>query len=46
MDRSSRQIINKETEVLNNTIEQLDLLDILHSKNRIHVLFKCTQNIP
>ena len=42
MDRSSRQTINKETEVLNNTIKQLDLIDILHSKNRTHVLFKCT----
>ena len=48
MDRSSRQIINTSTEILNDTIEQLDLIDILrtlHSKNRIHVLFKGTQNI-
>ena len=27
MDRSSRQKINKATEILNNTIEQLDLID-------------------
>ena len=37
MDRSSRQKINKESEILNNTIEQLDLIDIfrtLHLKNQ------------
>lgn len=28
MDRTSRQKINKETENLNNTITQLDLIDI------------------
>ena len=28
MDRSSRQKINKETPALNNTIEQIDLMDI------------------
>ena len=28
MDRSSRQKINKATEILNDTIEQLDLSDI------------------
>ena len=53
MDRSSRQRINKATEVLNDTIEELDLIDIfrtLHQKKQkskkqnIH-LFKCTQNI-
>ena len=35
MDRSSRQRINKATEILNDTIKQLDLIDIfrtLHSK--------------
>ena len=46
MDRSSRQKINQATEILNNTIEQLDLIDIfrtLHPKlSRIHILFKCT----
>ena len=45
MDRSSRQKINKATEVLKDTIEQLDLIDIfrtLHPKkrNRIYILFK------
>ena len=36
MDRSSRQRVNKATEVLNDTIEQLDLIDtfrIFHQKN-------------
>ena len=46
MDRSSRQKINQATKILNNTIEQLDLIDIfrtLHPKiSRIHILFKCT----
>ena len=28
MDRSSKQKINKETQTLNNTIDQLDLIDI------------------
>ena len=27
-DRSSNQIINKETQVLNDTLDQLDLIDI------------------
>ena len=48
MDRSSRQRISKATEILNDTIEQLDLVDIfrtLHPKKpRIHIL-KCTRNI-
>ena len=28
MDRSSKQKINKETQVLNDTIDQIDLVDI------------------
>ena len=28
MDRSSKQNINKETQVLNDTLEELDLIDI------------------
>ena len=28
MDRSSRQKINKETQALNNTLDQIDLIDI------------------
>ena len=37
MDRSSRQKISKATEILNDTIEQLDLIDIfriLHPKHQ------------
>ena len=29
MDRSTKQKISKETQILNNTIDQLDLIDIL-----------------
>ena len=38
MDKSSRQRLNKATEVLSDTIEQLDLIDIfttLHPKKQI-----------
>ena len=49
MDRSSRQKINKATEILKETIEKLDLIDIfrtLHPKKiRIYILLKCTWNI-
>ena len=49
MDRSSRQRVNKETEILNDIVEQLDFIDIfrtLHSKKtRTQILFKCTRNI-
>ena len=49
MDRSLRQKINKATEVLNDTIDQLDLIDVyrtLHpKKNKINILLKCTWNI-
>ena len=45
MDRSSRQKINKATEILKEMIEKLDLIDIfrtLHPKKiRIHILLKC-----
>ena len=53
MYRSYRQKINRSTEILNDTIEQLDLLDIfrtLHPKNvplllqKIHS-FQCTWDI-
>ena len=27
MDRSSKQIINKETQVLNDTLDEMDLID-------------------
>ena len=42
MDRSSRKKISKITEILNDTIEQLDLIDIfrtLHPKRTEHTLF-------
>ena len=45
MDRSSRQKTNKATEILNDTIEQLDLVGIFRyyiQKLRIHTLFKHT----
>ena len=44
MDRSSKMKINKETEALNDTIDQIDLIDIyrtFHPKNsRLHFLLK------
>ena len=42
MDRSSRQKINKATEILNDTIEKLDLIDIfrtLHPKKSEYTFF-------
>ena len=50
MDRSSRERINKAKEILNDTTEQLDLIDIFRTlyprkKKRIYVLFKDTWNI-
>ena len=49
VDRSSRQKINKEMEALNETLDQLDLIDIcrtLQKKNRrTDIIFKCTWNI-
>ena len=49
MDRSLRQKINKAAEILNDTIEQLDIIDIFWTfdpnKKRIHILFKCTWNV-
>ena len=34
MDRSSRQKINKASEILNDTIEQLDLIDIFRTSRQ------------
>jgi len=31
MDRSSKQKINKETQVLNDTLDQMDLIDIFRT---------------
>ena len=43
MDRSSKQKINKETQVLNDTLDEMDLIP---SKcRRIHLLYKYTWNI-
>ena len=49
MDRSFRQKTNKATEILKETIEKLDFIDIcrtLHPKKiSIHILLKCSWNI-
>ena len=48
MDRSSKQKINKETHVLNDTFDEMDLIDIfstIPSKDRRIHLLKCTWNI-
>ena len=42
MDRSSRQKISKETEALNDTIDQIDLIDIyrtFHPKTADYIFF-------
>ena len=47
MDRSSKQKINKETQVLN-TLDEMDLIDIFrtfHKCRRIYLILKCTWNI-
>ena len=44
MDRSSKQNINKETEALNDTIDQIDLVDIyrtFHPKTADYIFFSC-----
>ena len=49
MDRSTKQKINKGTQTLNDTIEQLDLIDIyrtFHPQNKeFHLFLKCTWNL-
>ena len=48
MDRSSRQKINKATEILKDTIEQLDLIDIfrtLHPKKSEYAFFSSARGI-
>ena len=45
MDRSTKQKINKETQILNNTIDQLDLIDIyrtFHPKTMNFTFFSST----
>ena len=48
MGRSTKQKIDKETETLNDTINQLDLIDIYKTfhpqNNEFHLLLKCTRN--
>ena len=44
MDRSSRQKISKETQALNDTSDQMDLIDIyraFHPKGGEYTLFSC-----
>ena len=48
MDRSSKQKINKETEVLNDTIDQIDLIDIyktFHPKTANYTFFSSVRGI-
>ena len=46
MDRSSKQKINKKTKILNNTLDEMDLIQDISSKcRRMHLLLKCTWNI-
>ena len=46
MDRYTKHKINKETQTLNDTIDQLDLIDIYRTfhpkKNEFHLFLKCT----
>ena len=46
MDRSSKQKINKETQVLNDTVDQIDLIDIyrtFHPKTADYTFFSRAQ---
>ena len=48
MDRSSRQKINKETAALNDTLDQMDLIDIFrafHPKAAEYTFFSCAHGI-
>ena len=49
MERSIKQKISKETQILNDTMDQLDLIDIyrtFHPKTMSFAFFlKCTQNL-
>ena len=48
MDRSTKQKIIKETQTLNNTMDQLDLIDIYDispQNNEFHLFLKCTWNV-
>ena len=48
MDRSSKQKINKETQVKSDTLDEMDPIDIFrtfHPNAEEYLLFKCTWNI-
>jgi len=48
MDRSTKQKINKETQTLNDTIDQLDLIDIyrtFHPKTMNFTFFSCNWDL-
>ena len=49
MDRSTKQKISKETQTLNATMDQLDLVDIYRifhpKKNDFQLFLKCTRNV-
>ena len=49
MDRSTKQKTNKEIQTLNDTMEQLDLVDIYRTfhpqNNQFHLFLKCTQHL-
>ena len=49
MDRSTKQKINKETQTLNDTVDQLDLINIyrtFHPKTMNFTFFlKCSRNL-
>ena len=49
MDRSTKQKISHETQTLNDTMDQLDLIDIYRTfhpqNNQFHLFLKCTWNL-
>jgi len=48
VDRSSKERINKEAQTLNETLDQMDLIDILrtfHPNAEKYTFLKCTWNI-
>ena len=45
MDRSSKQKMNKETQVLNDTLDEMDLIDIFRTFHPNAEEYKCTWNI-